>query len=52
MPAAYALPTGIDRSPFQPTVHDPGFAVCRNASVRYFAPDALDVAARASVVLK
>jgi predicted dehydrogenase len=28
------------------------FAVCRNASVRYFAPEAFAVAARVSVVLK
>jgi hypothetical protein len=46
------LPTGIVGSPFQSTVHDPGFAVCRNASVRNFAPEAFAVAARVSVVLK
>jgi hypothetical protein len=44
-------PTGCLVLPFQYTVHVPGLAVCRNASVMYFAPDAADVLASVSEVL-
>jgi hypothetical protein len=47
MPFAY-VPTGCFWLPFQSTVHEPGLAVCRNASVMYRAPEARDVAASVS----
>ena len=41
LPAAVAE-IGVEVSPFQSAVHEPGVAVCRKASDRYFAPDSAD----------
>src|SRR5690348_9795083 len=44
LPAAVAE-IGVAAEPFQYAVHDPGWSVCRKASVRYLAPDARDCCA-------